>query len=80
MKVMLFIGKLVILSQRINGGYWDIKIIDFGYAIENKVGDLVKPECGSPNYMPPEIVKRVHYDPMFADVWSVGVIIYKMML
>lgn len=55
-----------------------IKIIDFGYAIEVKEGELTKPECGSPNYMPPEIVRRVHYDPLAADVWSLGVIIYKL--
>jgi hypothetical protein len=55
-----------------------IKIIDFGYAIEVKEGELTKPECGSPNYMPPEIVRRVHYDPLSADVWSLGVIIYKL--
>ena len=43
-----------------------------------KEGEFVKPECGSPNYMPPEIVRRVFYDPLKADVWSLGVIIYKL--
>lgn len=56
----------------------NIKIIDFGYAIQVEDGTKVKSECGSPNYMAPEIIRRLNYDPKAADVWALGVVIYKL--
>jgi serine/threonine protein kinase len=35
--------------------------------------------CGTPSYMPPEIIKRTPYDGELADVWSLGVTLYAML-
>lgn len=35
--------------------------------------------CGTPSYMPPEILKKVPYDSELADVWSLGVTLYAML-
>lgn len=33
--------------------------------------------CGTPSYMAPEIVNKVHYS-FPADVWALGILLYKM--
>ncbi|CAD7695648.1 unnamed protein product [Ostreobium quekettii] len=64
-----------------------VKVCDFGLS-----KDFFNNECrccppaGSPLYMPPEVLKnvvrRVHsqHDPMKSDVWSLGVILFAMLL
>ena len=57
----------------------EIKIIDFGFAVKRqKSDDLVSHFCGTPAFMCPEIVKRKPYDPNKADVWALGVLLYKL--
>ena len=53
-----------------------IKIIDFGFAAYNR-SDF-KTYCGTPSYMAPEMVKKVQYDGIKTDNWSLGVVLYKM--
>lgn len=58
----------------------EIKIIDFGFAVRrNPQTGLVSNFCGTPTFMSPEIVKRVAHDPHKADVWALGVILYKLL-
>lgn len=63
----------IIIDQRHN-----IKLIDFGFSIKTKRDSKLKQYCGTPSYMSPEIVLKKEYDGFSSDVWSLGVILYKM--
>jgi len=54
-------------------------VIDFGLSstIDGR-GD--KRYCGSPLYMAPEMLQKEPYDPVQSDIWSIGVILYEMLL
>ena len=56
-----------------------IKIIDFGLGNMYKKGQLLKTGCGSPCYIPPEMIKEEGYDPEKSDIWSAGIILYLML-
>jgi len=57
-----------------------VKIIDFGLSArvtpQHKLGDM----CGSMAYSPPEIVMHVPYDGTAADMWSLGIVLYTLLL
>jgi len=54
-------------------------VIDFGLSsIIDGRGD--KKFCGSPLYMAPEMLQKEPYDPVQSDIWSIGVILYEMLL
>ena len=57
----------------------DIKIIDFGFGMYNPEDKLQNFFCGTPNYMPPEIIIKKNYIGQKADLWSLGVLLYKML-
>lgn len=55
------------------------KITDFGFAREWR--ESFKPcstFCGSAAYASPEILQAIPYDPHWADIWSLGVVLYIM--
>jgi tRNA A-37 threonylcarbamoyl transferase component Bud32 len=70
----------------------NIKIIDFGfgmnntdfnYRTNNNNINFIKLEnffCGTPNYMPPEIICKKRYVGEKADLWSLGILFYKMVM
>ncbi|XP_061189688.1 testis-specific serine/threonine-protein kinase 4-like [Saccostrea echinata] len=64
--------------------HFHLKVTDFGFAKKiqkTKNGDFKPSEtyCGSYAYAPPEILKGTPYDPFFADVWSMGVVLFTML-
>lgn len=65
------------LHNIIIGIQGEVKIIDLGYAVEIDPGSTVDTFCGTPTYMPPEVVDRLPYQPALSDVWSFGVCLYR---
>jgi serine/threonine protein kinase len=58
----------------------NIKIVDFGLSNTFKPGQFLKTACGSPCYAAPEMISGQEYDPQQSDVWSIGVILYAMIV
>ena len=56
-----------------------IKIIDFGFGIKCNRDTYQKVLCGTPSYMPPEILRREKYVACYSDIWSLGVLFYAML-
>ena len=54
-----------------------VKVIDFGFACE--ANETHKMYCGTPSYMAPEIVEKKQYMPKPSDIWSLGVVLYKLL-
>ena len=57
----------------------EIKIIDFGFGMYNPEERLQNFFCGTPNYMAPEISLKQSYVGQYADMWSLGILFYKML-
>ncbi|OMJ74543.1 hypothetical protein SteCoe_26504 [Stentor coeruleus] len=57
--------------------FHQIKLIDFGFstisATKNKKSYIY---CGTPNYMAPEIIKKIDYAGPPVDIWASGVLLY----
>lgn len=55
-----------------------IKIIDFGLSQFFKNEEDLNFACGSPCFIPPEVILAKQFKPMPIDVWACGVILYNM--
>ena len=56
-----------------------IKIIDFGFGVKSNNNTYHKFFCGTPSYMPPEIINKEKYIAQFSDIWSLGILLYTML-
>jgi serine/threonine protein kinase len=56
-----------------------IKIIDFGFGAIGPKSKLQNFFCGTPSYMPPEIVQKKDYVGSFADIWSIGILLFTLL-
>jgi len=61
-------------------------LVDYGLCSVNQPAELLPPNVpytrefvGSENYTAPEIVRRMPYNPIKADVWSCGVVLYSLL-
>ncbi|PRP74346.1 putative protein kinase [Planoprotostelium fungivorum] len=58
-----------------------IKIADFGLSTKLRHADELRREkCGTPNYMAPEVLDKERGHSFKADIWSIGVIMYTMLV
>lgn len=63
----------------LTGDLRTVKICDFGFVrqvVPADGGDMSQTFCGSKAYAAPEILQGRPYDPMKADIWALGVIMY----
>lgn len=51
-----------------------IKVIDFGFATNGSEEEVTV--AGTPNFMAPELTAKKGYDPVKADVWALGIMLY----
>ncbi len=56
------------------------KIIDFGSCAATAGGANLLDLCGTPGFLPPEMIMEDSYDGFLGDVWSVGAIALEMVL
>ena len=56
-----------------------VKMIDFGFAVVQSTNQPVTNFCGTPSYMSPEIIKREPYDGYKADMWALGIVLYRLL-
>ncbi|KAF5783135.1 putative protein kinase CAMK-OST1L family [Helianthus annuus] len=57
-----------------------LKICDFGYSKSSLLHSRPKSTVGTPAYIAPEVLSRREYDGKLADVWSIGVTLYVMLV
>lgn len=57
----------------------NIRIIDFGFAIQAPKTKKLSIFCGTPQYIAPEIIKKGAYYGTRADCWSLGILLYVML-
>ena len=56
-----------------------IKLVDFGLGRFYNINSKVETACGSPCYAPPEMLSKFKYEPIKADIWSLGIVLYAML-
>jgi serine/threonine protein kinase len=66
-------------NMLINETTFDVKLIDFGLSVFIKDKALQESCGGSPLYSSPEILAGEKFDPIKADLWSAGVLLFYML-
>ena len=58
------------------GANGEVKIADFGWAVQNLKSERRHTICGTLDYLSPEIVERCGYDDA-SDIWSLGILLFE---
>lgn len=58
----------------------NVKLCDFGFARMCSDGNFCKTMCGTPNYCAPEVLAHENYYGAAADVWSLGIVLYALLV
>ena len=62
-------------------GHGNVKIGDFGLATKLEFdGERKRTICGTPNYIAPEVLEGKQGHSYEVDIWSIGVIIYTLII
>lgn len=56
------------------------KLCDFGVSRMAVRGQRISDQCGTPAYIAPEIIVDCGYDAFYVDLWSMGVMLYAMVV
>ena len=56
------------------------KLCDFGVSRTAKRGQRINDQCGTPAYIAPEIIVDQGYDGFYVDLWSLGVLLYALVV
>ena len=56
------------------------KLIDFGFSVCSPNSEKLSVFCGTPSYMSPEIAGKQKYLGPPTDIWSLGILIYAMIV
>lgn len=68
-----------ILLTKIDGQI-KAKICDFGVSRFISSDEIITEQCGTPAYIAPEIISKNGYSGYSADIWSLGVLLYAMVM
>lgn len=68
----------ILLSE--HEGELRAKICDFGVSRTINDGETINEQCGTPAYIAPEIIRKKGYKGFSADIWSLGVLLYAMVM
>ena len=56
-----------------------VKIIDFGFSVISEPDKKLNIFCGTPSYMAPEIVSKINYKGLPADIWALGILLFALL-
>lgn len=59
---------------------FDIKIIDFGISQIVDCNEIMYEKCGTPAFIAPEIILNNGYSGFKSDLWSLGVVLYTLLV
>ena len=75
-----FIHRDIKLDNVLIDEFGHYKICDFGVGRSMAHGELVQEHCGTPAYLAPEIILEKGYRGFAADIWSLGVLLFFMLV
>ncbi len=56
-----------------------VKLADFGWAVDYVPSSVRTTLCGTPDYLPPEVIEGKRYAGAF-DIWTLGILLYEMLV
>ena len=71
----------VLVTEQHVGGHVVVKLCDFGYAVTyTQDDDMHTTMCGTPEFIPPEMITDSDYSARFVDPWALGALSYELVM